>query len=280
VPARAHQWYHNDRMVEAGSTYVALGSSFAAGPGIEPIVDAGAARSGRNYAHQVAEALSLRLVDVTSSGATTQDILSARQRTRRGRVPPQIDAAMADAKLVTITVGGNDLGYIGSLIRGSLVSVVLAGVRIVPARLADRWRDRVDYGGSAQRCAEVADSLVAVVNAVRAEAPAARVVLVDYLTVLDADAHAGPDMPLRPADVQRVRATAMGLAAAFTSAAAVSGADLVLASAASSGHGVGSAQPWVTGFRLRRVVPYHPTPAGMSAVADLVVALLRDQRTT
>jgi hypothetical protein len=33
-------------MIEAGNTYVALGSSFAAGPGIEPIVDVGARMNG------------------------------------------------------------------------------------------------------------------------------------------------------------------------------------------------------------------------------------------
>jgi lysophospholipase L1-like esterase len=267
-------------MIEAGNTYVALGSSFAAGPGIEPIVDVGAARSSRNYAHQVAEALSLRLVDVTCSGATTQDILSARQRTRAGSVPPQIDAVTADARLVTVTVGGNDLGYIGSLVRGSMLSVVLP--RIMPRPLADRLRDRVDYG-SVLRSAEVADSLVDVVDAVRTRAPRARVVLVDYLTVLGTDAHSTADMPLRQADVDRVTATAAGLAAAFARAAQVSGADLVLASAAGAGHGVGSAQPWVSGFRfrqLRRSAPYHPTLAGMTAVADLLLALLRDQRTT
>jgi hypothetical protein len=49
-------------------TYVALGSSFAAGPGIAPVVQKAALRSGRNYPHQVAERLSLRLVDVTCTG--------------------------------------------------------------------------------------------------------------------------------------------------------------------------------------------------------------------
>jgi lysophospholipase L1-like esterase len=267
-------------MIEAGNTYVALGSSFAAGPGIEPIVDVGAARSGRNYAHLVAEAMSLKLVDVTCSGATTDDILSTRQRTRSGHVPPQIDAVTADARLVTITCGGNDMGYIGALIRGSLLGVLS---RILPRGPADRLLDRVDYGGSVRQCAEVADSLVAVVDAVRAKAPQAQVVLVDYLTVLGTDAHPGADLPLRQADIRRGTATADGLAAAFAQAAKMSGAGLVVASAAGVSHGVGSAEPWMNGFRLRRLrrsAPYHPTPAGMSAVADLVLTLLRDQRTT
>jgi len=55
-----------------------------------------------------------------------------------------------------------------------------------------------------------------------------------------------------------------------------SGAELVRASAASSAHGAGSAQPWVSGFRFGNPltggpVPYHPTRTGMPAVARLVV---------
>lgn len=39
----------------------ALGSSFAAGPGIEPIEDAQAMRSSNNYAHQLARRLNAQL---------------------------------------------------------------------------------------------------------------------------------------------------------------------------------------------------------------------------
>ena len=42
----------------------ALGSSFAAGPGLEPVVDRVAMRSGANYAHLVANVLSAELIDL------------------------------------------------------------------------------------------------------------------------------------------------------------------------------------------------------------------------
>jgi hypothetical protein len=58
----------------------ALGSSFAAGPGIPPIVDRFALRSGRNYAHVLADRLGERLTDLTVSGATTTNILERPQR--------------------------------------------------------------------------------------------------------------------------------------------------------------------------------------------------------
>lgn len=82
--------------------------------------------------------------------------------------------------------------------------------------------------------------------------------------------------------IGRARELGLALDAAFAAAAAQSGATLVRASRASLGHGLGSAQPWVTGFafrpplrRGRGVAPYHPNLAGMTAVAGLVLDALQ-----
>jgi lysophospholipase L1-like esterase len=185
-------------MVEPGSTYVALGSSFAAGPGVTPRVDRAAGRSGRNYPHQVADALSLHLVDVTCSRATTANILSEPQRAHRTRMRPQIEAVTSDTLLVTITVGGNDLGYIGALIRGSLLNAVARRVRPLSARLADRLRGWVDHTVGPEEVAAVTAALADIVAQVRDRAPRARVLLVDYLTVLGDDSRTSGEMPLPP----------------------------------------------------------------------------------
>jgi hypothetical protein len=79
--------------IPKGSRYVAMGSSFAAGPGITPRASASPRRAGRsagNYAHLVARALGLELRDVTYSGATTSDILRP-------------SAAVAELVLATLT---------------------------------------------------------------------------------------------------------------------------------------------------------------------------------
>ena len=259
-------------VISPGSIYVALGSSFAAGPGIKPVLHKAAQRSGRNYAHLVAEALDLNLVDVTYSGATTAHILSERQNDE----PPQIDAVGTDTKLVTVTAGGNDLDYIGTFIRGSMANTLALPVRLLSRRLANRIRARVSYLQDPERYEQVTKSLTEVVLRIRDRAPDSRVLLVDYLPVVGRSTRPRRDVPLTEEQLPSVALMADGLAQAFADAAAKSGAELVAASTAGKDHAVGSAEPWTTGFSLRPPslggsVPYHPNAAGMAAVADLVV---------
>src|SRR6476661_1721175 len=99
---------------------VALGSSFASGPGIDPVVEPRCGRSGANYAHLVAERLGYDLIDVTSGGAAIDDLLTRPQALMTGgTVPPQIEAVVPDAGLVTVTVGGNDVEYLRTLLHCS-----------------------------------------------------------------------------------------------------------------------------------------------------------------
>mgnify|MGYP000464298674 FL=1 len=61
-----------------GARYVALGSSFASAPGLGRPVPGSPPEAGRtdvNYPHLLARQLQLSLTDVTSSGATTADLL-------------------------------------------------------------------------------------------------------------------------------------------------------------------------------------------------------------
>ncbi|MED7924151.1 SGNH/GDSL hydrolase family protein [Nonomuraea sp. LP-02] len=263
----------------AGARYVAIGSSFAAGPGIAPIVDRRARRSGRNYAHQVAGALSLRLTDVSFSGATTADVLEGRRGT-----PAQIEAVTSGTALVTITVGGNDLGYIGGLIAAGVADAAARRLGRISRRAA-RWaRGRVSLEVDGQSVEAAERAMTAVGQAARRRAPAARVLFVDYLPVAGSHERAGvpaPRLPLTPGELSQVTRTAELLSRAFATAAARSGSELVRASAAGLDHGPLSPEPWVTGYEgslLRRgaAVPYHPTLAGMTAVARLIVEHLRE----
>ncbi len=243
--------------------YVALGSSMAAGPGIRPGAPGapfGSGRSARNYAHLVAEQLDLNLHDVTFSGATTGHVLAERQR----RARPQIEALDGSEELVTITIGGNDVGYVPLLMAATLPRLA----RLLPAIGA-----LLDRHARAQALDGVGDSLRAVGAAVRERAPRARVVFVDYLTLLPPDGTPAP--PLSAADAELGRHVAARLEEATAAAAQATGCELVRAGQASRQHHGWSAEPWAVGAGWPlpwRPAPFHPNAAGMRAVAGLVAA--------
>jgi lysophospholipase L1-like esterase len=243
------------------SRYVALGSSMAAGPGIRPAAPGAPFRSGRsarNYAHLLAQRLSLDLVDVTFSGATTANVLTERQR----GAAPQIEALDGSEELVTITIGGNDVGYVPLLMAASLPGLAR---RLPPVReLLDRDARRKALDG-------IGDALHAVGTAVRRRAPRARVMFVDYLTLLPtAGASAAP---LSAEHTELGRFVAARLEEATAEAGQATGCEVVRAGQASRDHHGWSADPWTVaaGCPLPwRPTPFHPNAAGMRAVAELI----------
>ena len=247
--------------------YVALGSSMAAGPGITPRAPGSprrAGRSARNYPALVADALGLDLTDVTYSGATTDHILSDSQN----GAPPQLAALSgAPVELVTITIGGNDVGYVPMLMAASLPG---------PLRRLGPIRDLLDPGARDQALAAVGARLRAVGRAVRDRAPRATVCFVDYLTLLPPPGVSA--RPLSDLHADLGRHIADRLVAETAAAAEETGCVLVPAAALSREHHAWSAVPWTVGPGLpwpRRPAPLHPNAAGMAAVADLVVATVR-----
>jgi hypothetical protein len=72
------------------------------------------------------------------------------------------------------------------------------------------------------------------------------------------------------------RSIAARLAATTQAAAQAAGWRYVPVATASAGHPAWSAEPWTQRFRRspRSGAPYHPNPAGMAAVAGLVLAAL------
>jgi lysophospholipase L1-like esterase len=249
-----------------GSEYVALGSSYAAGPGLGDRAQGSprlAGRSTYNYAHLLAVRLKLRLTDVTFSGATIAQILGLES----GATPtPQIDAVTAETRLVTLTGGGNDLGYIGYLVTASLpalVRTVTGGNR----RLAElRNPSEFERKGSA-----LGDNLIALVDGIRSRAPRATIVISDYLALLPpANGVAAP--PLRRDDTDRGRQYWERVNLILKQASARSGVLFADVSQVSASHHAWSAEPWTERFVLfgGKAAAYHPNRDGMIAVADAV----------
>ncbi|MGO8964037.1 MAG: SGNH/GDSL hydrolase family protein [Mycobacterium sp.] len=246
--------------------YVALGSSMAAGPGIRPSAPGapfGSGRSARNYAHLVAQQRNLNLVDVTFSGATTAHVLAERQRSAQ----PQIEALDGSEELVTITIGGNDVGYVPLLMAASLPAVA----RRLPL-LGDRLHDLLDRDAREHALDAIGDSLHAVGTAVRRRAPRARVIFVDYLTLLPPEGIAAAPLSAEHADLARF--VGARLEEATAAAAHATGCELVRAGHASRDHHGWSTDPWTVaaGWPLPwRPAPFHPNAAGMRAVAGLIL---------
>ncbi|MBA8924346.1 lysophospholipase L1-like esterase [Kutzneria viridogrisea] len=245
--------------VPSGAKYVALGSSYAAGPGIPPTKPGSppaCARSANNYASQVAAKLKLALTDVTCSGATTANILTTAQSGQG----PQIEAVTADTKLVTVTIGGNDVNYVGSLYAYSCQTSGGSGCA------------GVDQAAMDTALKSVHTKIGNVVSAVRRRAPQAKVLLVNYLTVLPRTGPACTGVPLTQAQVDFERGVASRLRDATARAASASGASVIDAASASATHDACSASPWIEKYAPPNGrAGYHPTPTGMAAVAELVV---------
>lgn len=171
----------------------ALGSSYAAGPGIKPLADRRAYRSARNYPHLLAERLGATLTDLTVSGATTDTIIDTPQRLLLHTFPPQLNGLPADADLVTITAGGNDLGYIGSMVL--LGAAGRLSSRALSRPLATALKRRGVPRPSEDDIDRAAANLSRIVEETRTRAKHARVLLVDYLTVIGPDTRFSRETP-------------------------------------------------------------------------------------
>jgi len=103
------------KSLATGDQYVALGDSATAAPGTGPMSDVACLQSSTNYPHRVATTLGLDLVDVSCSGATTEDVAEG-QVFRQAELPPQADALSDSADLVTIGLGANDFKVFGTVV--------------------------------------------------------------------------------------------------------------------------------------------------------------------
>ena len=253
--------------------YVALGDSYSAGPLI-PTTDlaGGCARSDHNYPSLVADAVNAKtFVDVTCSGADTRDLTRVQRTFGDARIPPQLRAVTADTDLVTLGIGGNDLGLFSTLV-STCTRLRASDPQGSPCarQLAARGPDLDAAVTTISR--RVAASLLAI----RAKAPRAKVLLVGYLR-LAPDRGTCVGLPLAAGDYAEGRRISRALDAALKTAARRTGTTFVDMYAASRGHDICSRDPWVNGSvnDRQKALAYHPFASGMRADARAVVAALQ-----
>ena len=247
--------------------YVALGSSFAAGADLgrlethSPLL---CARSVNGYPQKLARMRGLSIVDMSCGGAVTKHLLGGGQYFQG----PQIRTIDARTRLVTITVGGNDIGYVGDL------SLLAAR----HGHTAFGWLVRTFWKGPktpAQRdFAGLQKELLATLKAVHARAPGATVVVASYPTILP-PAGTCPTLGLSGVEADLMRQVGDKLAATTRSAALQDGAILVDMNTLGAGHNACSSVPWTRGWTNAGAAPFHPTLAGAQATAEAVLAAVK-----
>jgi lysophospholipase L1-like esterase len=257
------------------SRYVALGDSYTAGPGIpnQTADSGGCGRSDHNYPHLVAVALAVTRFTDVSCGSATTDHMTGQQPLPGGLTNgPQLDTLRPDVDLVTLGIGGNDIGF-GEIMltcaRHSLLLPVTAPCKQHYTRNGDELGRRIDL---------TATKVAAVLAAIRERAPVARVLVVGYPVILPA---AGPGcwplMPVAVGDVAWLRAVQARLNAMLAGQAAAAGATFVDTYTSSIGHDVCRlpGEKWVEGFLpTAPASPVHPNALGMANSARQVLATL------
>ncbi len=255
---------------QAAPRYAGLGDSFAAGPLIPvQLRPFGCQKSSNNYAQIVQRRKGFaEFRDASCSGART-DHMTQPQNVSPGPNPPQFSALSGETVAVTVTIGGNDIGFSG-----------IAETCFTPTPRADSpCKDFYTAGGQdeiSRRIAEAGTKVDAVLDGIRARSPQATTFVVNYSALFP---HEGPgcypQMPVADGDVAYLRAKQEELNAMLATQAAANGARLVDVYAASVGHDA-CAPPlirWVEPYApANAAAPLHPNLIGMDAMARLVMA--------
>lgn len=252
------------RELVPGAGYVALGSSFAAGPGIpEQLGTCG--RSDQNYSNLVATSLQLSLTDVSCSGATINNIRDTPQR----EVPPQINAISPDTALVTVTIGGNDINYTSSTFACSGTAA------------DEHCTANLDQSTINAALSQLSEELGAMFDEIEAKAPRATIVLVTYPRVFPVDAVNCGELELSAEDTAYLADLGQSLEDVFVGVASARNILIADAYVEAAGHGPCApvAERWVNGAGSGETgIRYHPTAQGHIEMARLVLAALRNNQ--
>jgi hypothetical protein len=230
----------------------------------------GCLKSDHNYGHLLAPKLALPAFrDVTCSGAETDDMTQT-QGVSPAPNPPQFNALDASTQIITLQIGGNDIGFSG-----------IAEDCFSPSPVAGSpCHDKYVVNGHdevSDRIAETGPKVGAVLDGIAARSPSAAVYVVNYSAIFP---HTGngelcwPNLPVSWGDIPWLRAKQEELNAMLATQAAAHGAHLVDLYAASVGHD--ACQPpglrWIEPLVPVAGAPVHPNLVGMLAFTDIIYA--------
>ncbi|MBO2449699.1 SGNH/GDSL hydrolase family protein [Actinomadura barringtoniae] len=257
-------------------SYVALGDSYSAGVGanlspadLNPLNRCH--RSGKAYYYDVAKAF--KFGKGTSfwacSGATTGNLENG-----QSGEPSQIGRVDQNTSLVTLSIGGNDVGF----------ARVLANCVIkLP------WSNKCEGQGGeiADRMAKLRQSLPDVLQKINERAPAARVIVLGYPRGFsEASGSNGDNLSVhdqqwlngRARDLNElIRQVASEADRRIAATEGQGSVEFIDAYSAFAGHEVGSPVPYINGLSVdlgalkSEARSFHPTDAGYQALAKLFI---------
>jgi len=221
------------------TVYVALGDSYSSGVGAGgyDASSGSCSRSSLSYTALWAAAHSgTTFTSVACAGATTDDVLAN-----------QLGALTAKTTMVTITIGGNDAGFV------SVITTCMLGGD-------DGCRSAVT---SAENYATgtLPGKLDRTYAAIRSHAPKARIIVLGYPRLFDLAPSCGwfgMDLTKRKILDEGADLLVSGIAAR----AAAAGDTFVDVRSAFAGHGICAAQAWINAVAWPLSDSYHPTSAG------------------
>ena len=268
TPAAAHGGDHGSGH-DHGTSYVALGDSYTSGPLIPTQVDADCARSDHNYPSLVAAARQVSAFkDVSCSGATTAEMWKA-----QGTNGPQLDAVQRDTDLVTVQIGGNDMGF------GSIIGTCAAlSSKDLTGNPCQQYYNASGTDQLVLNIAQTAPKVDKVLRAVRARAPHARILVVGYPDLLPDDGSGCyPTVPFAAKDFPYLRDTGKRLNLMLRLVAAWNGARYVDTYGPTVGHDMckAPADRWIEPLQpTSPAAPAHPNAKGEAAMAQAVLERL------
>ncbi|WP_206050690.1 SGNH/GDSL hydrolase family protein [Nocardioides speluncae] len=256
------------------ANYVAIGDSYVAGAftGLPTGQPFGCLRSTGNYPHVLAPKLApLTLRDVGCSSAKTDHVFAPQTTDGSlGVAPPQLDAATAATRLVTIGLGANDIA----------ISDAFTGcVSLFP--IGSPCRDKFASAGKdvfADRIAATAPKIDRVLSAVADKAPAAEILVVGYPSIVpNSGRGCWPAVPITDPDIGYLRDTVKRLNAMLSDRAAAAGATYVDTYTPRIGKDLCAAPwtKWIEGLvPTSPASPFHPNARGEAGLADAVLTTL------
>lgn len=255
--------------------YVALGDSYTAGPlvGLPTIEDVplGCIQSINNYPHLIRPLTGLRhYTDASCSGAQTKHMLES-QGVTPGPAKPQFNALTADTKLVTLGIGGNDIGF--SSIATDCLSISPFG-SVCKNKFVKKGVDAL-----AQRIQGAAPKIAAVINGIRQRSPLAKIFVLGYPDILpDNGIGCWPVVPVTNTDVKYLVSVEKALNTMIKQQAQANGAIYVDTYGPSVGHDAckGPTKRWVEAvIPLLPGAPLHPNIFGEAAMAQITWNTIR-----